>query len=154
MVENFLELGCGCAALASRQIRFATHVNGKESDANYTRRSELVGGCRGECFNRLGGAAAWESSSRVDHGQIFELYNSVLQEAFGQVVGQPCGLSLDSARSRVRIDCEIVGGGLQGWIKIHTIDTASHRDAEPAAAASGTTPNPVASREGRDASGS
>src|SRR5216683_826783 len=91
VVENLLELGGGSAALVRRQISLATQINGVERDIPKDR-PEFIGRSRDECFEGLVGSAALESSGRVDHGQVIELYDRVLWEAPGQVGGQPRGL--------------------------------------------------------------
>jgi hypothetical protein len=66
MVENFLELGCGCAALVRSHIRFATQVNGVESEAQVLSSStKFIGGSRGKRVNCLGGAACLKASRRL-----------------------------------------------------------------------------------------
>src|ERR1017187_8353285 len=87
MVENFLELGCGSAALVRCHIRFATQVNGVESETQVLSSStEFIRGSRGERVDCLGGAAGLKSSRRVDHRQGPELYDRVFRETFGQIV--------------------------------------------------------------------
>src|SRR5712692_10416889 len=88
VVENLLELGGGSAALVRRQISLATQINGVEA----RREPEFIGRSRGERFECLSGAAALESSGRVDHGQEAKLHHRVFGEALGYVGGQPRGL--------------------------------------------------------------
>ena len=84
MVENFLELGCGCAALVRCQISLAAQINGVESETpGLSGRPEFIGRSRGERFECLGGAAALESNGGTDHRQVVELHDRVFGEAFG-----------------------------------------------------------------------
>jgi hypothetical protein len=57
-VENFLELGCGCAGLMRRHLSFAPQVNGVKNESQaLSRRTEFVRSSRGKRFDCLGGAA-------------------------------------------------------------------------------------------------
>ena len=80
MVENLLELGGGSAALVRRQISLATQIDGVEIEPGPP---EFIRRSRDERFECLVGAAALESSGRVDHGQVFELQDRVFGEALG-----------------------------------------------------------------------
>jgi len=85
MVENFLKLSCGCAALVRCQISFTTQIDGVQGLACLT---EFVRSNRGQRFDCLAGAASLQSSNRADCGQIVKLDNGVFREALGQVGGQ------------------------------------------------------------------
>src|ERR1039458_9155171 len=101
VIKNFLELGCGCAALVRRHISFATQVNGIESESHGLFRSpKLVRNSRGERRDCLGGVAALEGGGRMDHGQVVELHDSVFREALSQIARHPQGLSEIAGQSQ------------------------------------------------------
>src|SRR5260370_34363707 len=101
MVENFLELGCGCGTLVRRHISFATQVNWIKSESHgLSRATKLVWSSRCERFDALGGAAALDRAGRVDHGEVVELHDRVFGEALDQIADHPRCLSGHASQSQ------------------------------------------------------
>src|SRR5215472_14214645 len=87
MVEELLELDCGCAAVSLRQIGLPAQVGGSKTKPSQSV-SEVVGNCRSKVVDSAGGVGALKGSSCTDVGEIDKAYECILGEITGEILGQ------------------------------------------------------------------
>ena len=92
MVEDFLELGCGFAALDGRLDRLgrAHRLDTEDVNRHRGRLSQLVRSGGLKSLDSFAEVIAVERKLRSQCRQVIELDESVLRKLFAQIIGQRC----------------------------------------------------------------